>query len=67
VNTFPSYYDEATPYADATPVYDDQITWLPPLWYAMPKYKQYQLGLLGNTRGQVTYDPAKVRKFRKVI
>lgn len=60
---FPSYYDEATPYAPATPV---TTIWLPPKWFAMSKYLQYQLGLLGNTRGQVTYGP-NTHEFRRVI
>lgn len=62
-NAFPSYYDEATPYAPATPI---TATWLPPKWYALPKYQQYQLGLLGNVRGHVTYG-TNVHEFRKVI
>lgn len=60
---FPSYYDEATPYAPATPV---TTVWLPPNWFAMAKYTQYQLGLLGAVRGQVTYGP-DTHAFRKVI
>jgi hypothetical protein len=42
---FPINYDEATPNSDATPVIPN---WLPPEWYALPKYTQYQLGMLGS-------------------
>lgn len=42
---FPQSYDEA-----ATPVITSATpTWLPPKWYSMPWYLQYQLGLLGST------------------
>ena len=35
------YYEGATPYSAATP----DINWLPPTWYSIPKYVQYQLGI----------------------
>lgn len=47
-NYFPSYYDEATPYAPATPV---TIVWEPPTWYTIDLYVQYQIGKLGTLRG----------------
>lgn len=49
-NTYPSTYDEATPYDDATPFVPD---WIGPKWYAIDRYTQYQLGLLGTGFYQV--------------
>lgn len=49
INQFPANYDEATPHAPATPNHGGgHVTWCPPLWFAIPKYIQYQLGLLGD-------------------
>lgn len=45
---WPTFYDEATPLAPATPMTD--INYLPADWYAIDRYKQYQLGLLGSNR-----------------
>ncbi|HJS83577.1 MAG TPA: invasin domain 3-containing protein [Nitrososphaera sp.] len=48
-NQFPTHYDEATPVAPATPIRDTpELCWLPPKWFAIPRYIQYQLGLLGD-------------------
>ena len=52
-NAFPLLYDEATRFADATPV---DLEWLPPKWYALDRYTQYQLGLLGNDFYEVDLD-----------
>jgi hypothetical protein len=52
MNRFPAYYDEDNPDAPATPV---TINWLPPQWYPLDRYQQYQLGLLGSTPN--TVDP----------
>lgn len=41
---FPSFYDENHAYGIATPI---TINWLPPKWYAIDTYQQYQMGLLG--------------------
>ena len=43
VHGYPVYYDEDGPDAPATPVTPE---WLPPSWFAINKYTQYQLGLL---------------------
>lgn len=51
-NMFPVNYDESVPFASATPVV---IDWIPPPWYPMNLYQQYQLGLLGSTPN--TIDP----------
>lgn len=54
---FPAYYDEATPSADATPIYGTDLeNYLPPNWYALPMYVQYQLGLLGSTPNTLDLD-----------
>lgn len=47
---WPTFYDEATPLADATPMGVGDINYLPADWYAIDRYKQYQLGLLGSNR-----------------
>lgn len=52
VNSFPVYYDDATPEAASTP---GTALWDPPMWYAIQRYKQYQRGNLGTTRGEVDY------------
>lgn len=44
---WPALYDESDPYAPATPL---DPTYLPSKWYAIDRYNQYQLGLLGNNR-----------------
>lgn len=43
--SFPLLYDEATPTSDYAAV---NIEWTPPAWYAIDRYTQYQLGLLGS-------------------
>lgn len=54
-SAFPTTYDEATPRAitAATP----SIVWTPPKWYAIDKYKQYQMGLLGNAINVIAATP----------
>lgn len=44
-SAFPVRYDEAN--YQATPE-DPGIEWQPPAWYSIDKYKQYQMGILGN-------------------
>lgn len=48
---FPVVYDEAitNSYISATPV-ENELNYEPSKWYALPKYRQYQLGLLGDDR-----------------
>lgn len=46
---WPTFYDEATPLAPATPMAGD-ILYSPSKWYAIDRYRQYQLGLLGSSR-----------------
>lgn len=48
--TWPAFYDEATPYGPATPISDDAMDHFPGQWYAIDRYKQYQMGLLGTNR-----------------
>ena len=46
-------------YNDGTnaPSYDVAPNWLPPSWFPMDRYDQYQLGLLGSTPNVLsTYD-----------
>lgn len=56
VNGYPVYYDEDGPDAAATPV---TIEWLPPVWFALDKYTQFQLGLLD--------DLGNVHKYSKDV
>lgn len=55
-SAFPTTYDEATPRAitAATP----SLVWTPPKWYAIDRYKQYQMGLLGNATSVIAATPA---------
>lgn len=46
---WPTLYDEATTNAPATPV-QDELNYEPSKWFALPRYRQYQLGLLGDQR-----------------
>jgi hypothetical protein len=50
--TFPVSMDDEDPYPPATPV---TPTWTPPEWYAIDRYTQYQMSLLGTDRFQVDY------------
>lgn len=49
---FPYTYDDATPYAPATPV---GMVWSAPKWYAINKWKQHELGILGTTREKLDF------------
>jgi len=44
VYAWPANYDPATPDAPATPV---TLTWESSQWYAIDRYEQYQMGLIG--------------------
>lgn len=56
-NQFPGNYDEATPDAAATPILSGgKVVWCPPRWFALPKYIQYQLGLLGDISDRDSID-----------
>jgi hypothetical protein len=42
---------------DATPSATPEINWVPPKWFPISRYEQYQMGLLGSTPNVVsTYD-----------
>lgn len=51
---FPSTYD---PDSDIEAL-GSTIEWVPPQWYAINRYKQYQYGLLGDTPNVVDYSDA---------
>jgi hypothetical protein len=50
---FPVNYDES-----ATQASDQVVTinWKPPKWFSFSKYSQYQMGLLGSTRGRIDFN-----------
>lgn len=62
-NTWPAYYDEATPWAPATPV---TIFWLPPVWFIIRRHHHFQIGLIGIRlpSGHVEVDIIKLRRIR---
>ena len=63
VNAFPVNYDETVPYAsvDLTPP-----PWLPPRWYAINKYVQYQMALFGDSHNTIDYVKYEANRRRFV-
>lgn len=51
-NAFPSTYDESAPYAPDNIV--TEPTWNPANWWAIRRFIQYQMGLLGTQRNKAT-------------
>lgn len=65
VNQFPANYDETQPYATATPMTGRGI-WRPPYWFAVPRYRQYQLGWVTAVAGTIAI-PYSGNDFRKQL
>jgi len=58
--SFPVSYDEATPTYGSTP--SSNLIWEPPKWYAIDKYTQYQLNLLGSDYYEYDYTTAQANE-----
>lgn len=65
VNAFPTNYDESSPYAPVN--LTNNTNWLPPKWFAINKYVQYQMGLLSTAHDSVDFAKyiANQRKYVK--